>query len=95
MVEVGGDSKGETTPLPRGPFNGTIKSDSVLISEGINRGKAYRVTVMFYTEVHREGMEIFKDICKYILVKVVRNVSRLIISLVRNCPVHYLIIDAV
>ena len=65
MVEVGGDSKGETTPLARGPFNGTVKSDSVLISEGINRGKAYRVTVMFFTEVHREGMEIFKDIRKY------------------------------
>ena len=81
MVEMGGDSKGETTPLARGPFNGTVRSDSVLISEGINRGKAYRVTVMFFTKVNREGIQIFKDTCKYTLVKVARNVSRLIISL--------------
>ena len=49
----------------KGPFNGIVESDAIVITDGLDWGKTYRVTVEFITEVLQEPLEVFKDICKH------------------------------
>ena len=53
--------------MTRGPFNGTVSSDSVTFTEGLDWGKTYEVTVAFSSSVLSMALEVYKDICKCIL----------------------------
>lgn len=55
-------------PMTRGPFNGTVSSDSVTFTEGLDWGKTYEVTVAFSSSVLSMALEVHKDICKCILI---------------------------
>ena len=49
----------------RGPFNGTVSSDTVEVTEGIKWGKAYLVRVEFILDVNAQALSAFNDVCKY------------------------------
>ena len=66
MRETGAGPK-ESIALPqgpRGPFNGTVRSDTVVFTKGLSAGKSYTATVAFETDVNSEPFVITKGICK-------------------------------
>lgn len=66
MAEVGAsNSKEQSYNKTRGPFNGTVTSDSFVLTDGVNVGKSYKVTVEFFSEVDHQRLVVVKDTCKW------------------------------
>ena len=63
IIVEGAEPKQQTV---RGPFNGTVSSDTVEVTEGIEWGKAYPVRVEFILDVNAQALSAFKDVhvCK-------------------------------
>ena len=63
-MEVGaGDMESIIYRRTKGPFNGTVRSDGIVFSEGLHLGKTYRLTVEFATGFDL-ALVIHKELCK-------------------------------
>ena len=62
-----------THRLTNGPFNGTVRSDDIVFSEGLHLDKTYRITVKFDSGFH-PALVIRKDICKKAII-IINNVT--------------------
>ena len=65
MSELGAATPEPVIDLTRGPFNGTISSDTVVITENLSWGKTYQITVGFTVDVLPEALLVFRIICKF------------------------------
>ena len=64
LDETKSDSATTPSPVSRGPFNGSVTSDSVMFTEHLEEGKAYKVNVEFNSDVLSEPLMVYKIICK-------------------------------
>lgn len=67
IIVAEGTSAGEiVTMVTKGPFNGTVSSDDLMVTEGLDWGKTYQVSVIFFSQVLSDALEVLKDICKFL-----------------------------